>query len=690
MLKKILILSLAIIALTSIKAYAEYLCGSTGYIYRNQSFCNANCVFNGTPAPCENFTSSTTATPACPSGYEGFVFSPTTNKTYAVSTNSQFWTSFNNPTTAMTMAVISDSALNSLLSSILTYYTIPDAWIGLYNPQMSTDYNTVNPDRPYSWVNSSSLSYANWASGQPNNNLPNQDLSLLPESEYGQHWIEMESNGTWNDIGYNYTYPSSQNYAPYLPALVQFNNQLSCVSKSSTSTTKGSGLLSNKYCGGNTANCYLCSNGSKLAKCTSAPAAVPSSSSELCPYSESPCNLNTTTPYCPAGFTFSSGDCMKNVTQYTNPNCPSGYSYSNGTCSENVTQTAGATCPSGYTFNGSSCAEITYSCPSGGTLSGTTCSYAATATEGCPNSYIHNSNIGTCTKTTTTTTCQSEHACYSYCSDGKPYFGGSCPYSDRSEDRQCCTSNVTQSSSLITTYSCPSGGTLSGNICAYTATANTQTAGATCPSGYNLSNGTCYGNITQTAAPYCPYNYTLLNNTCLETTTQYAAPYCPSGTTLQNNQCISYYCPLGNSLSCINNGVGYYCSPFSCSDYNNSSSYTQTNANNNNNPTNNGATNSAGVCMGQVYIFEGQGMGCREPGLQTGLSNCCAASKTWFGIGKCNSSELLLATQKKAGNCTEVGSYCAESFIGICLQKKQSWCCFPSLLANIIQQQTRA
>jgi conjugal transfer mating pair stabilization protein TraN len=37
-----------------------------------------------------------------------------------------------------------------------------------------------------------------------------------------------------------------------------------------------------------------------------------------------------------------------------------------------------------------------------------------------------------------------------------------------------------------------------------------------------------------------------------------------------------------------------------------------------------------------------------------------------------------------------VGTYCAQSFLGYCLQTDQTWCCFPSLLANIIQQQTRA
>jgi conjugal transfer mating pair stabilization protein TraN len=37
-----------------------------------------------------------------------------------------------------------------------------------------------------------------------------------------------------------------------------------------------------------------------------------------------------------------------------------------------------------------------------------------------------------------------------------------------------------------------------------------------------------------------------------------------------------------------------------------------------------------------------------------------------------------------------VGTYCAQSFLGFCLQTDQTWCCFGSLLANIIQQQARS
>ncbi|MHB1681115.1 MAG: conjugal transfer protein TraN [bacterium] len=915
MLKKILIISLAIIALTSIKANAQYLCGSTGYIYRNQGFCNANCSLNGSAAPCGTLTPSTSTTSACPSGYEGFVFDPNNNMTYALNTSNQFWTYFQNQdSSSQSLILITGSDINGIGQSILNYYNIPDAWIGLYNPQMSTDYNTVNPDRSYSLADGSSLSYANWASGQPNNALPDQDLSLLPKSEYGQHWIEMENNGTWNDIGYNYTYLASQNYAPYLPALVQFNNQLSCVSGTQPSTPLTTGQqtnLANKYCSGNTANCYLCSNGTSLAQCQSG-STFPSGSAEICPNSKTQCNKETAAPTCPSGTTYNSstGQCV--TTTAVSPTCPSGSAYSNGSCIAQpecpynytynssteectVTNITGDSCPSGYTMqsNGTclSTSTSTPICPSGYTYSNGLCSEQVTSTQTtsatCPSGYSYNSGSGECEEVTLSCPTQTM-GCGGY-SDNLPSNAGC----------KCATSSSEKFDNYYYAYrvsiyhyaapSCPSGYTYAGNYNCSAAVTSTKTVEPICPSGETYNSNTWLCDSNSTTAPSCPGGYTLSNNECVSTSN--TAPICPSGTSFSNNEClssatcpggytltnnecvnnqystpnvcptgetlqpsslnlstgtatwtvqnsnynngqpfnapvsssgvtcitsipsgsqiisaasgyipngeyiyqttfnstatgtltinitaddfanvylngteigstdnnsgnsscwnltsstsdytysgsvisgentltidaynndsnaaynngggspnpggiaasvtvnnpscVSYSCPLGNNDTCVNTGSGYYCSSYPCSNYNNNPSYTLNNPNiNANNPTNNGQTNSAGECMGQIYIFSGKAFQCRDPGIQTGWGGgCCTADKTWFGLSNCNSQEKLLAQQRAADNCTMVGTYCAESFLGYCLQTDQTWCCFPSLLANIIQQQTRA
>ncbi|MHB1702829.1 MAG: conjugal transfer protein TraN [bacterium] len=693
MLKKILIISLAIIIFTSIKANAQYLCGSTGYIYRNQGFCNANCSLNGSSSPCEELTPSTTSAPACPSGYEGFVFNPNKNTTYAISTNSEFWTSFDNTTSSNEMAIISDSATNSLLSSILTYYNISDAWIGLYNPQMSTDYNTVNPDRPYSWVNGSSLSYTNWASGQPNNALPDQDLSLLPESEYGQHWIEMESNGNWNDIGYNYTNSSSQGYAPYLPALVQFNNQLSCVSGTEPPTPLTQGQqnnLANQYCSGNTSNCYLCTNGSNLAECQSGNT-YPSGSAELCPMDEVTCNQQTNTPQykCPSGYTLTDNtQCVNSIA----PSCPAGYTFQNGQC----VSTVSPSCPSGYN-------DVNGQCVSG-QIGGSVWNtwgqellYTAGNSIYGDNFWVGSINYNPSNNTFSGTIAYDSYWLYSnmYSGSGNSIVGdgghwgvgGSIGYNinNNSFSGSISGGGVTVSGSGNCLVFSGYGVSSLNTICM-----GFNTTALTCPSGYTLQNGQCVG----TASPYCSqagYSLTNADNTC--TSTISGTPTCPSGTTLQGNECVSYSCPLGNNDTCVNTGSGYYCSPYSCASYNNSSAYNLNNPNiNANNPTNNGTTDpTTGECLGQIYIFSGQAMQCRDPGVQTGWGGgCCTADKKWFGLSSCNSQEKLLAQQRAADDCTMVGTYCAQSFLGYCLQTDQTWCCFPSLLANIIQQQTRA
>ncbi len=1322
MLKKILLISLAIIALTGAKANAQYLCGSTGYIYRNQGFCNANCSLNGNSSPCEELSSSSTPAPSCPSGYQGFVFDPNNNTTYAITTTSQFWTTFDSPASSSSMAIIPNGSVNSLLNSILIYYDIPNAWIGLYNPQMSTDYNTVNPDRPYSWTDGSTPSYYNWASGEPNNALPSQDLSLLPESEYGQHWIEMESNGEWNDIGYNYTYPSSQNYAPYLPALVQFNNQLSCVSgvEPPTQLTTGQeGNLANQYCGGDTANCYLCSDGANLEQCQSGNT-YPSGTAYLCPAGQTQCNENTNTPQCPSdstynsslnectappvcpsGYTFINNECSETLTaQSTCPTgstynsssnecvttdttaatCPSGTSYNSSTGQCVTTTTATPTCPSGTTYGSGQCTaapicptNYTYDsstgecsetlttqdscptgytmqsngtclstatttptcsvgsfsngqcistpqCPTGYSLSSGTCTEAATSTF-CPSGYVYDNSIGQCeiatisvnnspnpvklntvaggsvtvsgsgntltingqgfqsgdsiainipycnlsgSQTGWSWTCASGYGWYDggcwesggypdgpstiwatkivgngsylslydvtdsnnywignisvsdcsvsgsitlnndsasnptasvsisgssdnevtykqsngagggslafsstvptasvnnspnpvklntvaggsvtvsgsgntltingqgfqsgdsiainipYCNlsgsqtgwswtcasgygwydggcwesggypdgpstiwatkivgngsylslydvtDSNNYWignisvsdcsvsgsitlnndsasnptasvsisgssdagvtytysqsngagGGSLAFSDTTNQNPTCPDGGSFSNSTCTAVaSCPTNSTLASGECVVSAecptnyTYNTSTdlcdsnATATpiCPTNYTLSaNGECLSSPTATptcpsgttfsasnndcqSTATCPTNYTLTNNECAENTfstpnvcpsgyalvgsqcvyTSNSTPICPSGYTLESNgtcsetltqaptcslsgftfvngacvsaaamscsssysitfnfsnfsggitlsntmpftlttsgnsiiggsgtdggsitysngslsgginipnvvtlytsgnsitgitgygngtsspngsiafgngvfsgtiastvtsgvtftgsgnsiiatyngenlgeitaqgqgQCTSYSCPLnGNNDTCVNTGSGYYCSQYSCVNYNSSSAYTINNPPvNANNPTNNGQTNSAGECLGQIYIFSGQALQCRDPGIQTGWGGgCCTADKRWFGLSNCNSREKLLAEQRSAGDCTMVGTYCAQSFLGYCLQTDQTWCCFPSLLANIIQQQTRA
>ena len=60
-----------------------------------------------------------------------------------------------------------------------------------------------------------------------------------------------------------------------------------------------------------------------------------------------------------------------------------------------------------------------------------------------------------------------------------------------------------------------------------------------------------------------------------------------------------------------------------------------------------------------------------------------------LGLGVCSGEEKDLSHRRKKGLCHEIGTYCAEKLLGICIRKKRSSCCFPSKLARIVHEQGR-
>ena len=179
------------------------------------------------------------------------------------------------------------------------------------------------------------------------------------------------------------------------------------------------------------------------------------------------------------------------------------------------------------------------------------------------------------------------------------------------------------------------------------------------------------------------------------------APFVNGPNTLKEEVCVRglgegwfYYeidilrasCPLGG-YPCMNNQGIWQCSPHSCYQFGENLEVDDTQQGINDKPDD--AWAEDGSCLGTLYIFNGRDMRCRHPGIATGWYNCCSNTSMWFGLARCSEEERQLATWREQGLCHEIGEYCTIKFLGICLQKKSTYCCFKSKLARITHEQGR-
>lgn len=92
----------------------------------------------------------------------------------------------------------------------------------------------------------------------------------------------------------------------------------------------------------------------------------------------------------------------------------------------------------------------------------------------------------------------------------------------------------------------------------------------------------------------------------------------------------------------------------------------------------------------KVRIFSGKGVSCSKK--PVGFSDCCA-DKGWgqdIGLAQCSAEEKGLAQAKEKGLTIELGTYCAEKVLGVCIRKKKGYCQFDSKMARIVQEQGRS
>ena len=92
--------------------------------------------------------------------------------------------------------------------------------------------------------------------------------------------------------------------------------------------------------------------------------------------------------------------------------------------------------------------------------------------------------------------------------------------------------------------------------------------------------------------------------------------------------------------------------------------------------------------MQDVQLFAGTARTCKVGAL--GTINCCKDSG-WANniLGDCSESELALMDRIQAKAAVYIGTYCARRVLGVCLQKRRSYCTFNSQLGMVFQKEIR-
>lgn len=321
---------------------------------------------------------------------------------------------------------------------------------------------------------------------------------------------------------------------------------------------------------------------------------------------------------CPTGYAYNenANACLKYITKDESPNavCSSGtYNASTGKCVIGTSSSYGATrtCSSG-TYNSStgkcviassssynatpSCSNGTYDSGTGKCKVTTNSSYAATpnytTTPG--RTYAATPNYATYTSTIAATeskkwSCQvfeytylkgntsselftrtyigsePRYTCYTSPSCLTTYYKynectavitGTC--SDSSYTYNRTNRNCTKQVTTISSYSCPSGGTLSGTTC--NVSGSSTISSYSCPNGGSLSGTTCYATSTTYLTPgySCPSGGTLSGTKCnVSSSTSINPTYtCPNGGTLNGTTCnVSGSSSVNPTYSCTNGSL---------------------------------------------------------------------------------------------------------------------------------------
>ena len=379
----------------------------------------------------------------------------------------------------------------------------------------------------------------------------------------------------------------------------------------------------------------------------------------LCPIELMNCEWSVTQPECIGNGVFIGG----NIDMCEDsPNCDQmpGYSLHNGLCrgtpmcmepgsmhySSDMCEHS-CSCSPGFRFSaaGDVCFRSAF-CTHNGRLNTSIDRCVLSANEGiCASGYTYNSDDDICRRSPA-------------CSNGSSY----------NTDSNRCERNPL----------CPPG-------YSYNADANRCRRSPGCAHGsYNIETNRCE------AEPLCPNGY-VFNEDRAQCQRE---PFCICGIDFvpDTDMCEGFTCPHGCEYGCIQNKDNIFqCSPYNCFNFDPDRFHSHDTVEGENDKKDDGVVKD-GTCLGTLYIFSGNDKRCRMSGIETSFNDCCKnqADMYLIDLEVCNGNEMQLTVMKEKKLCHYVGDYCSKAvpLIG-CIQKKETYCCFHSMLSRIINEQGR-
>ncbi|QLI60526.1 conjugal transfer protein TraN (plasmid) [Aeromonas caviae] len=366
------------------------------------------------------------------------------------------------------------------------------------------------------------------------------------------------------------------------------------------------------------------------------------------------------------------GTCLKiEYVPQTTP-CPAGSFEQGGRCLTVDQIQPTAYCPNGFVITGNSCTKVswtspTVSCPAGSFIQNGRCVTQAqlAPTKQCRGNFKMNAASGLC-----------ELVVGGQCFE----VGGGFASDPHFYNAQPITNGLACLIRFTPDYICQAG-VLSGNVCVVNQDNGPVTTN--CPAGYIPENGQCKKvettqhnylcnmgtlkngmcEVVTDAGPVrvaCPPGYVSEGGQCKKTTQSPVQYSCTKGT-LSGTNCVwnttEQYCPIGVNSSCLANNGGSSCSPNPCVDIDKDTPVDDGNVTGDM-LVDDGKKNSDGLCLDQMFIFNGRAQDCKMPGASNAFKDCCKSEGKAFS----DDAGSLMSAAQTMSTVSHVYSAATEAY----------------------------